>query len=98
MVWVRAGQASTRAELDQPADLALATLWHSDGHHFERSRAGDRGTQINTNRHDLVVPVTATDHSLGSEHARVTVVEYGDFECPSCKNAAPAVKMLLADY
>lgn len=44
---------------------------------------------------DLVAPVTAVDHSLGAEHSPVTVVEYGDFECPTCKQAAPAVKMVL---
>jgi protein-disulfide isomerase len=28
----------------------------------------------------------------------VTVVEYGDFECPNCKQAAPAVKLLLERF
>jgi protein-disulfide isomerase len=53
---------------------------------------------MNQARLDLAVPVQAADHSLGPEHAPVIVVEYGDFECPSCKNAAPAVKMLLENY
>jgi len=44
---------------------------------------------------DLAVPVTAVDHVLGAEHSPVTVVEYGDFECPICKQAAPAVKLVL---
>ena len=26
---------------------------------------------------------------------RTRIVEYGDFECPTCKQAAPAIKMLL---
>ena len=47
---------------------------------------------------ELAVPVSSADHMLGSEHARVTVVEYGDFECPNCKQAAPAVKMLLERF
>jgi protein-disulfide isomerase len=53
---------------------------------------------MNRPRIDLAVPVQRMDHSLGAEHAPVTVVEYGDFECPSCKNAAPAVKMLLGNF
>jgi len=53
---------------------------------------------MNRARQDLVVPVQAADHALGPEHAPVIIVEYGDFECPQCKVAAPAVKMLLDDY
>ena len=49
-------------------------------------------------RIDLAVPVTAVDHSLGAEHSPVTVVEYGDFECPICKQAAPAVKLVLERF
>ena len=44
---------------------------------------------------ELTVPASATDHTIGPAHASVTVIEYGDFECPNCKQAAPAVKLLL---
>ena len=47
---------------------------------------------------ELSVPVNATDHVLGAAHVAVSVVEYGDFECPNCKQAAPAVKMLLEHF
>ncbi len=44
---------------------------------------------------ELTIPANATDHSIGPSNARVIVTEYGDFECPNCKQAAPAVKLLL---
>jgi protein-disulfide isomerase len=47
---------------------------------------------------DLAVAVQASDHVIGAAHAPVTVVEYGDFECPNCKQAAPAVRMLLERF
>ena len=47
---------------------------------------------------ELTVPASATDHTIGPTHASVTVAEYGDFECPNCKQAAPAVKLLLARF
>ena len=43
---------------------------------------------------ELAVPLGAVDHVIGAPHAVATVVEYGDFECPNCKQAQPAVKML----
>jgi protein-disulfide isomerase len=47
---------------------------------------------------ELSLPVGAADHILGASQAAVTVVEYGDFECPNCKQAAPAVKLLLTRF
>jgi len=47
---------------------------------------------------DLIQPVTAADHQIGAADARLVVVEYGDFECPNCKQAVPAVEMLLKRF
>ena len=38
------------------------------------------------------------EHFAGAAHASVVLVEYGDFECPSCKVAAPTVKLLLEQH
>jgi len=48
---------------------------------------------------DLAVPVDPErDHVRGPEKAPVTLVEYGDFECPYCGLAERVVRELLADY
>src|SRR5262249_13297915 len=47
---------------------------------------------------DLAIAVQAADHVTGMSHSPVTIVEYGDFECPNCKQAAPALKLLLERF
>ncbi|HUK71677.1 MAG TPA: Na+/H+ antiporter NhaA [Streptosporangiaceae bacterium] len=48
---------------------------------------------------DLGAPVDPDrDHMRGPQDAPVTVVEYGDFECPYCGQAEPVVRELLADH
>jgi len=48
---------------------------------------------------DLAVPVDADrDHVRGPEDAPVTLVEYGDFECPYCGQAEGVIRELLADF
>jgi protein-disulfide isomerase len=48
---------------------------------------------------DLAVPVDLErDHIRGPADAMITMVEYGDFECPYCGRAEPAIRELLAEF
>jgi protein-disulfide isomerase len=46
----------------------------------------------------LKVPVTLNDHILGSDSAIITLVEYGDYECPYCGMAHTIMKRVHAQF
>jgi protein-disulfide isomerase len=39
--------------------------------------------------------LAAADHVLGDAHAKLTLLEYGDYECPACIQAEPLIKHLV---
>jgi protein-disulfide isomerase len=49
---------------------------------------------------NIVLPdsVVSTDHILGKTDAKLTIVEYGDFECPACGIYYPMVKKITDEY
>jgi protein-disulfide isomerase len=46
----------------------------------------------------LQIPVTAVDHAEGEVGAPITLVEYGDYECPACGAAYPIVKAVQKHF
>ncbi len=42
--------------------------------------------------------VKAEDHKVGAGNKKVTLIEYGDFECPACGNYYPTLKAIKAKY
>ncbi len=46
----------------------------------------------------LSQPVTALDHALGAADAPLTLVEYGDYECPHCGRLRPILHDLLQHF
>jgi protein-disulfide isomerase len=46
----------------------------------------------------LKTPIIPEDHIQGPENAAATLVEYGDYECPSCGQAYPIVKRVQKHF
>lgn len=44
---------------------------------------------------DLAIAVDSADHAIGPAEAPVTIVEYGDYECPDCGRAFPIINRML---
>ncbi len=48
--------------------------------------------------HLLSDPVSEKDHAIGSADAPLTIVEYGDYECPTCLNAVPIIDEIRKSF
>ena len=46
----------------------------------------------------LKVPIVSEDHAQGPENAEVTLVEYGDYECPHCGRAYSIIKQVQQHF
>lgn len=42
--------------------------------------------------------VRDNSQKMGSESAKVVIVEFADFQCPACRAANPTIKQLLSEY
>lgn len=42
--------------------------------------------------------VTSSDMTLGPKNAKVTLIEYADFQCPACAAYHPLINQLMKDY
>ncbi len=52
-------------------------------------------TSLDIQQGQLQMPISRRDHTIGSPDAPVTLVEFGDYQCPYCGAAHPVVSELL---
>lgn len=45
-----------------------------------------------------VAPVTDQDHLRGDKNAKITIIEYSDYQCPFCSRFHPTLVQLLNEY
>ncbi len=57
--------------------------------------AGNKNSGLTTEVVTLAKPVSASDWTIGSSTAPVTMVEYADFQCPACQTYAPLIQQLI---
>lgn len=75
--------------LSQGGTLPERSVVADDAESFANSNSG---TAAN------VMPVDLDrDHVFGNPNAKVTIIEYSDFECPFCSRAHPTLKQVVAE-
>lgn len=63
---------------------------------FGGKSAPSQTTKVNEDQSKMLV--RENSHIKGPKDAKVTLIEFGDFQCPACGMAHPVVSQLLKDY
>jgi protein-disulfide isomerase len=91
-------------KLTLPVSIIIAGLLIGGGIYINGKITRDNPTpsqrqQLNSqNLAEVVRPIDANDHILGSSKARVVVIEYSDTECPFCKNFHNTMLSIMQEY
>ena len=101
---ILAGQKGLIEKISLPLSIILAGVLIAGGIYLNGriTRVNPTLTQQqqlkSQNLADVVRPIDATDHILGSPKARILVVEYSDTECPFCKNFHATMNTIMQNY
>jgi protein-disulfide isomerase len=81
------------------AGLLIAGGIYLNGKITKANPTSNQQQQLKSNNlADLIRPIDASDHILGSADARIVVVEYSDTECPFCKNFHATMNSIMQEY
>ncbi|MFA5183965.1 MAG: DsbA family protein [Patescibacteria group bacterium] len=78
--------------------LALASLYVVNA---TRQLLASQGWQMSAAEKEAYLKTISgdgTNYSLGSQAPQVTIIEFGDFACPYCKESSPVIKKLAQEY
>lgn len=87
--------------------LGLVLGGAMDGVSAGSNNPGNVPTTVGNNNNPTPTPTPAgapvkavsdSDHIKGNKNAKVTMIEYSDFECPFCKRFSPSVEQALKDF
>lgn len=65
--------------------------------YFSMPRTG-KTTEVMAEASTNLPPVSAADYSSGPKNAQITLIEYGDFQCPACSHYFPMITQLKKDF
>jgi protein-disulfide isomerase len=74
--------------------LGSAVFIYNVVYFLETQAAAD----ANTNKNPLVQIETSDDPSLGADKPTITIVEFGDFQCPYCQEEYPIIRRIVMQY
>lgn len=101
---VRAFYDQHKEQIKQPLDVAMLSITQ---HLMQRAADQAREEYLHSLRTKyaarLTLPslredVEASGPSRGAQPARVTIVEFADFQCPYCRQMAPLLRQILEKY
>lgn len=62
---------------------------------YGEETSGQSGANVGSRTYQVA---TSDDPAVGAEQPKVTIVEFGDFQCPFCKKAFPIIRSVASRY
>jgi protein-disulfide isomerase len=62
------------------------------------SRSGDQDSNNSDQPKIITTAITTADWVKGNPDAKVTLIEYSDFQCPACLSYVPIIKELVSEF